>query len=144
MRTLLALGAAIVIALVPRAAHPCDCAEYPEFWNAVRQAPVVVVARIGRQVVNAEKRVVGFEVVVEQVVKGQERRRTVELVDRQPSMCSLYYGDYPIGGRYAIALKPGDPAEGDFGCSDRIRPIGSGKEARAVTLAELTERLRTP
>jgi hypothetical protein len=139
----------VVVALVvaaflsPPPAWACSCKKpSPDFWQVAEKSDVVVVAEITRHLKPDPRRVAfGFEIRVVEVIKGQDPRETIQLINHSPSNCSLVPPDLVAGGRWAIVLMPGSPGEGDFGmCWPRLMEL-AGPRSSGPTIEELKRRL---
>jgi hypothetical protein len=145
MSVRLFVGVAIVAALLsPPPAAACTCKKpIPGFWQAAEEGPVVVVGEVTRYVQRPTGgQTVGFEIRVIEVLKGDDSRETVELVNLHPSSCEMVPTSVDIGGRYAIVLRPGAVSEGTFSnCRPSISRIVEHMDGRGVTMKELRLRV---
>jgi hypothetical protein len=142
MRAFFAVGIAVAAYLAPLNTWACSCRfPIPTFEQVARNAAVVVVAEItGHLKARPDWTETGFEVRVLEVIKGAETRKVIRLMDTHFSMCSQVPRQLPIGSRYAIVLRPGDPNEGSFSiCKPRIMRIlaPGGTIHEGVTTEEL-------
>ena len=141
------VGVAIVAALLsPPPAAACTCKKpVPGFWQAAEEGPVVVVGEVTRYVQRPTGgQAVGFEIRVIEVLKGDDSRETVELVNLHPSSCEMVPTSVDIGGRYAIVLRPGAVSEGTFSnCRPSITRIVERTDGRDVTMDQLRRWQRT-
>ena len=141
MRARLLMAVALVAApLCPPPAEACSCKKpIPSFWQVAEAGPVVVVGEVTRYVQRpTDGRTIGFEIRVIEVVKGDESRKTVELVNLRPSNCEMMPSAVDIGSRYAIVLRPGAVSEGTFSyCRPSVRRVVEQPDGRDVTIEQL-------